>query len=454
MAKIVIIGGGLSGLSLAYFLKENRPSYEILLLEKESILGGKARTAKNEGFLVELGVNGVLDNKPSTVGLAKRLGLEILMSNQNSKRRFVVKDSGLKRLPESPVDFLSSDLLSISGRLRVLMEPFIPKAKGIGDESLESFAIRRLGTEAFKRLIDPMATGIFAGDPSRLSLMSCFPRIWELESQYGSLIRAMIRLTMEAKRAKSGKKVEAGPGGNLVSFNEGMSELVNALKEDLGPDIIKCSSEVTEIIKKGRFEWEVHLKNSEAIECSHVVLSCPAKETASLTRDSIPELSSLANSIDYPPIAIVAFGIRPNWVDRDINGFGFLSPGSENRSILGTLWDSSIFPNRAPAGWVLLRTLLGGARRRDIPYKSNQKLIDLTYQELKELMGLKKAPDYIKIHRWRHAIPQYNIGHQDRVEKLFRILKKNSGLFVRCNWVGGVSLNDCIQNSFDLANGI
>jgi len=454
MAKVVIVGGGLSGLSFAYYLRAARPGWEVLVLEKDERLGGKARTLKEDGFIVELGVNGVLDNKPSTIGLAKDLGLKILMSNQDAKRRFVVKDGHLEKLPESPKEFLFSGLLSIGGRIRVAMEPFIPKGETSKDESLAAFAQRRLGKEAYLRLIDPMATGIYAGDPERLSLKSCFPRIHELESRYGSLIRAMITLSREAKKKKTGKKVGAGPGGNLVSFKDGMGEFVERLSQSLGGDIVRNGVGAREVIKNGRFNWEVVTTEGEAIQCTHVVLACPARDVSKITKGSIGDLSRLADAIDYPPVAVVAFGVKLSHVERSLRGFGFLTPGCEGRSILGTLWDSSVFINRAPEGWALLRSLVGGARRRDLPGRPDRELIDLTYKELKGLIGLKKAPDFVRVHRWPRAIPQYNVGHEDQKNAILAILKKHPGLFIRCNWIGGVSLNDCVQNSKQLASTI
>ena len=450
MAKVAVIGGGLSGLAFAYYLKRHRADYEIRIFEREDIPGGKALTVEENGFLVEFGVNGVLDNKPSTVGLASELGVPILSSNENSKKRFAVRDGSLVELPDAPKKFLTSTLLSPYGKLRVMMEPFIPEGSGKDDESLASFARRRLGQEALDYLIDPMATGIFAGDPNRLSLKGCFPRIYELEQGYGSLVKAMIALAKKARKKGTGKKVTAGPGGTLVSFRGGMKDLVFALKKALSRELI-CGKAVTEIVKRGPYDFNLTFHDGTEEECTHVILACPARDAAVILKAAIPELATRCSSIDYPPIAVVAFGVRPDDVTQDLGGFGFLIPGCEGRSILGTLWDSSIFENRAPEGWALLRTLMGGARRRDIKFLPDSRVTDMAYKELKELMGLKRPPDFVKVHRWPHAIPQYNVGHLRLIEEIQRILKAQPGIFIRTNWVGGVSLNDCIQNSHDLA---
>ena len=229
--RLVIVGGGISGLSLAYFLLEKKPSLDIVIFESEEKAGGKIWTDKAAGFLCEGGVNGFLDNRPRTLELVSKLALTPLRSSDKARKRYIFSDGKLHLLPESPVSFFSSDLLSIYGRLRILWEIFAPRG-GHGDETLAAFAKRRLGKEAYEKLIDPMASGIYAGDPEKMSLKSCFPRIHELEQKYGSLIRAMISLQKEAK--KTGKKVGAGPGGVLTSFMDGMGEFINTLSVRLG----------------------------------------------------------------------------------------------------------------------------------------------------------------------------------------------------------------------------
>lgn len=448
MDRVIIAGGGLSGLSLAWFLKELRPGWEVLVLEAESRAGGKAWTIIEDGFVCEKGVNGVLDNKPSTIALAARLGLEPIRSNDAARRRFVIKNGRLIQLPVSPAQFLSSKILSLPGRLRVLAETLVPKGDFSKDESLADFARRRLGREAFEYLIDPMATGIYAGDPERLSLRSCFPRIHELERDYGSLIRAMIRLQREAR--KKGKKGPgAGPGGVLTSFITGMNELADALVRALGP-AVRLNSSVASISKQNS-GWRVFLKDGEEFDANHVVLACPVKAVSEILKEIAPGIVKLAVKINYPPVSIVCMGIKQGSTRNSLNGFGFLAPGSEKRSILGSLWDSSIFPGRAPEGYQLIRTLIGGARAPDLARLPDASLLDLVVKEFAELVGLKGAPEFVKIFRWEDAIPQYEKGHQALASEIDFALRSYTGLHVRCNWLGGISLNDCIANSERLA---
>lgn len=448
MAEIIVAGGGLSGLSFAWYLKKFKPEWKITILEKESRVGGKAWTNEEHGFKWEKGVNGVLTNKPSTLNLAGELGVEIYKSNDNARKRFVVKNGKLVKLPEKPQEFLMSNLLSLGGKMRVFFEAFTPKKKSDLDESLKDFAIRRLGIEAYENLIDPMATGIYAGDPEKLSLKSCFPRINEIETKYGSLIKAM--LVLQKKARKEGKKGPgAGPGGHLISFNNGMEELVTYLANDLKDNII-TGSEISKVYKKENF-WEISLKNNKCFEATHLIMSSPLPQCVEMLSDIMPEIKEISESIPYPPVAVVALGIKKDQLKDKINGFGFLSPNKEKRRILGTLWDSSIFPNRAPDGYALMRSLVGGMRMPEAALFEEQKLIQTVIDEINDIMDVNISPDFTNTYLWEQAIPQYNVGHGDLMKKLDDIKRKNSGLFFRCNWVGGVSLNDCITNSLELS---
>lgn len=353
--RLIIVGGGISGLSLAYFLLEKKPSLDITILESEKRAGGKIWTDKVDGFLCEGGVNGFLDNRPKTLELVSKLALTPLRSSNTARKRFIFSDGKLQRLPESPSSFFTSNLLSLPGRLRIIWEMFAPKGGG-GDETLADFARRRLGREAYEKLIDPMASGIYAGDPEKMSLKSCFPKVHNLEQTYGSLIRGMLKLQKEAKR--TGKKVGAGPGGTLTSFFDGMGALIGTLSSYLG-DRLKTGAKAVAIDKKGD-RYVVHISDGTSTETDAVVLATPAFETSEMVKEIDKKLSSTLSDIYYPSISVVCLGYRQDRIANSLDGFGFLIPSREGRKILGTLWDSSIFPNRAPEGYVLLRSMLGG----------------------------------------------------------------------------------------------
>ena len=363
MGRIAIIGGGISGLSLAYFLLEKDPELDLIVLESEQRPGGKIWTEKADGFLCEGGVNGFLDNKPRTLELSKKVSLEPLRSNDASRKRFIFSGNRLHRLPESPPAFLASSLMSLKGKLRIMAELVIP-----GDvkeeETLAAFARRRMGKEAYEKLIDPMASGIYAGNPETLSLRACFPRVYDLELRYGGLIRGMIRLQRERKKQGRAEKVGAGPGGTLTSFYDGMGELVSALRAFLGSRL-RLGSKVIGIERKGR-GYSLFFADGSSMDADIVVSASPAYAASDMLKNMDGRLSNLVAEIPYPSLSVVCLGYRKEKIKTPVDAFGFLIPSGEKRKILGTLYDSSIFPNRAPEGYVLLRSMVGGARYSDL----------------------------------------------------------------------------------------
>lgn len=447
--RISIIGGGISGLSLGYALLKKRPDCDLSIFEAEDRLGGKIWTERSEGYLCEGSVNGFLNNRPETLQLANSLSLNPLRSNDSSRKRYIYTEKRLKLIPESPKAFLTSDLLSLSGRLRVLWEYIMPRGRG-EDETLESFAIRRVGREFYEKLLDPMASGIYAGDPKKMSIRSSFPRVYEIERRYGSLIKGFISMSKEAKR--SGRKVSAGPGGILHSFLGGMYTLIEALKDSLQGRIFKNKS-VHRIIKRDSY-YQIYFKDNSLYETDILILATPAHDSSEILRDLDLRLSELLNKIPYPPVTVVALGIKRESIKTDTDAFGFLIPSRERRKILGTLFDSSIFPQRAPQGMILLRTFVGGARAPELALKDDKELIGMVFHELKDILKIHSDPEFIRIFRWHRAIPQYLIGHHRILHSLEDILRNYRGLYLTGNAFRGVSLNDCIVNSFQLAGRI
>lgn len=447
--RLVIIGGGISGLSLAYFLLEHKPSLDIIVLESERKAGGKIWTDKMDGFLCEGGVNGFLDNRPKTLELSSKLALSPLRSNNNARKRYIFSDRKLHLLPESPPAFFASNLLSLSGRLRIVWEMFVPKWTG-GEETLAQFAKRRLGKEAYEKLIDPMASGIFAGDPEKMSLKSCFPKVYNLEQKYGSLIKAMLKLQKEAK--KTGKKVGAGPGGVLTSFYDGMETIIKALTAYFG-ERVKTNSKAVSIDKKGN-NYVIYLENGSNIEAEYVAIAAPAYAASEIVKGIDKNLSLTLHEINYSSISVACLGYKRNKIQYSLDGFGFLIPFRAGRKILGTLWDSSIFPNRAPEGYVLLRSMIGGARKQELALMPEGRIIDLVASELKDIMGIAVNPDFVRVYTHKRGIPQYLVGHGKRLEMIDAVISKFKGFYITGNAYRGIGVNDCIDNSYKLAERI
>lgn len=452
MKKIAIIGAGISGLSTAHAIErlaaEAGLDVDVTVYEREDRTGGKIWSIKEEGYLCEWGPNGFLDSKPMTLELCDYLGIrdQLERSNDNARKRFIYSGGILNRLPENGPMFLQSKLISWPGKIRLAQEFFKPKRSDGVDETLAEFARRRLGPEALDKLIGPMVSGIFAGNPETMSLQSCFPRIHELEQEYGGLIKAMLKLAKQ-KRAevKAGKQVAsaAGPGGVLTSFVGGIQELTNATVKGLKGRVMTGSAVAgMKAIDGG---WELSLANGATADAEIVVSAAPAHILKELTASLDAELAELLAGIPYAPMNVICFGYEQEKIARDLDGFGYLIPKNEGCEILGTLWDSSIFPQRAPEGHVLLRSMMGGATNPDAINLTDAEVRQRTMAELKKIMGITFAPDFVRIFRHQRAIPQYVVGHADRLAAIEACLEKHHGLILTGNAFFGVGLNDCVN---------
>ena len=447
--KISIVGAGISGLATAQAILTRKPDAEITLFEADQRIGGKVWTeSSDDGYLCEGGVNGFLDKIPRTLELCQEAGVSPVRADVSAQKRYVYSRGELHKLPEKPPEFLKSRLLSVRGRLRVIYET-IAGGTDNPDETLGQFATRRLGREAFERLIDPMASGVFAGDASKLSLKSCFPRIHEIETEYGSLIRGLIKLQLKAKREGKKNTPGPGPGGTLTSFANGMSALTDSLAGQLGSRI-RMATAVNDINRNGN-RYQLQLASDGVEESDVLILAAPAHAQARLLQAMDPALAGLLGEIPYPALSVCCFGYRKQRVGQLLDGFGFLIPSKEQRAILGTIVDSNVFPGRAPQDSVLLRSMVGGARTPELAMLPDEQLINRVRSDLQDILGLKAEPDFIRIFRHKKAIPQYLVGHAARLGAIDDKLQKHPGLVLTGNAFKGVSLNDCVVNAWKTA---
>jgi len=443
--KICIVGAGISGLATAKAILDKSPSTEIIIFEASDRVGGKVWTEKTKtGYLCEGGVNGFLDKVPQTLDLCQQAGISALSAEAAAKKRYVYSRGKLHKLPEKPWEFITSDLLTVPGRLRVMYE-ILAGGTNNPDESLQEFATRRLGREAFERLIDPMASGVFAGDAQKLSLQSCFPKIHQVETEYGSLIRGLIKLQGKARREGSSKQPGPGPGGTLTSFAEGMSALTDALASQLGSRI--RTNKAIQSISRAANRYLLQTNDGGEYECDTLILASPAYSQARMLEELDSDLAKSLMGIPYPPLSVCCFGYKKQQVGKVLDGFGFLVPSKEKRAILGTLIDSNLFPGRAAKDAVLLRSMIGGARRPELALLPDDQLISQVQADLHDILGLKAAPEFIRIFRHKKAIPQYVVGHAERLVQIEEKLQAHPGLILTGNAFKGVSLNDCVVNA-------
>ncbi|HOI15573.1 MAG TPA: protoporphyrinogen oxidase [Geobacteraceae bacterium] len=452
MKKAVIIGGGISGLATAFLLRRNAEetgeNLQITLLEKENRPGGKIWSIKADGYLCEWGPNGFLDSKPQTLALCDVLGVrdQLLRSNDNARKRFIFSDGMLHRLPENGPSFFVSKLISWPGKLRLSLEPFAPGPPAGVDETLAAFGRRRLGKEALQKLIAPMVSGIFAGDPETMSLKSCFPRIAELERDYGGLIMAMLRLAKKKRRERAEGKVvssPSGPGGILTSFRNGIQELTDLLAGSLDNGTVVTGKGAVKILAGETLPYRVLTETGDC-DADLVIVAAPSFAAAGLLDELDGGISDILGEIPYASMTVVCFGYERDAIEHDLNGFGYLIPKEEGMHTLGTLWDSSIFAHRAPEGYVLLRSMLGGACFPEYLELPDEEVVRRVRSDLATTMGIKELPTFVRVFRHEKAIPQYTVGHGDRLRALEERLAVHPGLLLTGNSYRGVGLNDCV----------
>ncbi len=455
MPTILVIGAGISGLSVAYRLQEQLSDTEIQVLEAADRPGGTTWTLREDGFCVEMGPNGFLDTKPTTQQLCRDVGLSeqlVPASTAAGKNRYLYLDGRLRLLPSGPGALLGSDLLSWRGKLSLLLERF--RGPGTGaDESIDAFARRRAGREAADVFADAMVTGIYAGDPARLSLPACFPRIAELERAHGSVMKGLAHSARQRRAEAAARGEPYRRPGQMWSFAAGLRTLIEMLAGQLKrPPLYGVS--VRGIHKEGepaRPTWLVRADSHDSWRADAVVLTCPAYRQAEMLADLDPELAREVGEIAYNRVAVVALGYRRADVPHDLDGFGFIAPQRTRRDLLGVQWCSSIFPSRAPEGVVLLRALCGGWQRPEVVDWDEPRLLEAVRGELRLALGITAAPIFHRIVRWDRAIPQYHLGHLERLARLEVRLRPHPGLLLGGNAYRGVALNDCTEQGSVLA---
>jgi oxygen-dependent protoporphyrinogen oxidase len=436
--RIAIVGAGISGLATTFYLQKAHPDWELTLYDAKPEPGGTMHTVDIEGFRFEAGGNGFLTNKPDSMQLVKDAGAEdlLLPSSDLARKRFIFTDGELHRLPESPSLFLKSRLLTLPQKLRVAGEFFVPPKKDDADESLQAFGYRRVGKAFTDVFLDAMTAGIYATTPDRVSVSAAFPLVVQLEREYGGLFKGML-----ARRKK-----QAGPGGVLMSFKGGVGSFIRHLRQRIEADW-RLGEAVSGIRRDGE-EYLVATASGET-RVDQVVVSAAAHAAAGMLQGLDNELSSMLAAIDYSPIAVVGFGYRN--LEHPLDGFGLLTTTSAKLPVLGVLWDSSIFGDRAPEGAKSLRVMIGGQRNPELVEQDEEGLIHGALEGIRRTMGVTAEPDVHFVQRWRHGIPNYPVGHLDSMENLFERLGDHPGLHLNCNAYYGIAMNDCVRNSRELA---
>ncbi|GAW29166.1 protoporphyrinogen oxidase [Carboxydocella sp. ULO1] len=466
MKKVVIIGGGITGLAAAYTLgKKGQGQVDYLLIEREKRLGGKIATDKVDGFVIEGGPDCFLSEKPQVAQLSAELGIEeqLLPSHEASKGTYVFSGGRLHKLPEGLmlmvptkiVPFALSSLISWPGKIRMGMDLFIPPRQSDEDESLASFVTRRLGREALEKIAEPLIGGIHAGDPEKMSLKASFPRFLDMEKKYGSLIKAMLA----ARRHKA--PVQYLANGKIektyfMSFKEGMGQLVEAVASKLDPAKIWLGQEVKGIKRQADGKYLVELADKEPVIADAIILATPANAAAELTAELDREISQLLQGIPFVSSATVSLAYRKGDVKQDLNSFGFVIPRVEGRKIMAATYSSTKwYGHRTPGEeYVLLRAFVGGPASQELVLLDDERMISMVRAELREIMGLTAEPVLTRVYRWVKGMPQYVLGHLERIKALEEKTAQYQGLQIVGGSYRGVGIGNCVGEGWNAAENI
>lgn len=439
----IIIGGGISGLTALATLKD-AGIRNILLFEKSNEVGGSMKTYKDRGFLSESGPNALQVTTPELADFVKQMvpNEKIFHANKNASKRFLVRNKKVIAAPNSLWTAINSPLLSFVAKLRVPKEFFISPAAPNTEEDLASFTKRRLGKEFLDYTINPMVGGVYAGKPDLLSVKYGFPKIYALEQNHGSLIRGAIAKLRENRKIRHKT--------HLLSFDGGMQTLAKSIADKFQKSINKNIT-VTEINKENDL-WKVTTQAADGsmniYYAKNVILACAVGHLAHIKMSpTIQNELSLLKEIPHPPVTSVTMGFSQSAIKHPLDGFGMLVPESEKLSILGTLFTSSLFPKRAPEGYVSLTTFIGGMRNPELASLSDESLKEIIIKDLDLLLGVTSHPVFTRAIRWKNAIPQYIVGYGKFLDTLNQIENKNPGLYFIGQYREGISVSYCIQNA-------
>jgi oxygen-dependent protoporphyrinogen oxidase len=445
--RVAIVGGGISGLAAAFYLRRARPDLSLLLLEARDRLGGVIATERRDGFVVEGGPDSFLIQKPWALQLCLELGIaERLIPSDSSHRKVYVLSGGKLRslppemmmgAPTRPGPLLKSDLISWPGKLRMALDLVLPRGPDGADESLGDFIARRLGREALEKIAGPILGGIYLADPRRLSLAATFPSLKELERTHRSLILGLRLATKSAKGERSSP---------FRTFPTGMEELVSALESALAGVEMRKGHPVEAVTRL----LEVR-SDGLSLACDAVILAMPPPAAAAIVRAEFQDLSQALEEIPAVSSATISLAFRAPRTRVNLDATGFVIAKGERRRILACTWSSLKFPQRAPEGSLLLRCFVGGQEGEDLLAMQDEALVALAREELAELMGLEGDPCLTAVSRWRKANPILEVGHAQRLSRIEAALAPAKRLFLTGGGYRGVGIPDCVRDAKNVA---
>lgn len=441
--EIAIVGAGITGLTAGWMLQ--KAGCHVTLFERRSWVGGAIRSDNPHGWLIEYGPNTLRLKNRRVQDFLKSAGLEsrIEEANPNTQKRFIVKNGMLQKAPASIVDFIKTPLFSTWGKLKILKEPFI-RCVNEPDETLASFVRRRLGEEVLEYAVNPFIAGVYAGSPDRLSVKHAFPKLFQIEQESGSLTKGMI------KRAVSGKNKD-DIRTRLISFSNGLQELPDMLSKSI--EKIHLGTEV-ERVQRNRDGWEIQAGGFRYGAFDKLILNIPLYHFSEQFINGGAGILDICQITEYPPLSVVMTGYESSQIKHPLDGFGFLVPEAEERQILGSLFNSTLFPGRAPTGKVLITSFVGGSRQPELAKLDSDRIKKLVTGDLEDLLNINGEPLFFDHVFWPNSIPQYTVQYDRVYEAVEHLERQHSGLKIAGNFRGGIALPDCIVNGMDLAEEI
>ena len=450
--KVIVLGAGISGLTTAYLL--HKDGYDVTVLEKNDTVGGSIETVIENGLLFDRGPNSALETTPLIAQLVEELNLteQFVYANKKGDKRYILRNNKLHALAISPPAFIKSKLFSGKAKLRLLKEPFVGKSRDGYYQSIAEFVTRRLGQEFLDYAVNPFVAGVYAGNPEDLSVKSAFPKLYALEEEYGGLIVGTIRSIRKRKKRKEQSKQSA----KMLSFKDGMKILPEAIANHLG-NRVKLNAEVVLIKKTADGNYGVTYNEGEqslTLLTDIILSTIPAYTAAELFGHFEDGIKKHLSAVYYPPVLVLYLAYNKDDIGQPLDGFGFLIPTKEEKSFLGAIWSSVLFPNRAEDNKASFTLFIGGSRNPGFIYDDEEELIKTVRREFEDLMKIKGEPVHLAKRFWEKAIPQYTIGYVEHENYFDHFEKDNRGIFLSGNYRGGISVGDCIKNAELVGNKI
>ena len=454
----MVIGGGISGLAAAHRLTEIDPATHVTLLEASDRLGGVLQTVHSEGFQVERSADSFITLMPWATDLCRRIGFEdqLIGTREGMRRALVVRDGQVCPVPEGFVlmrpdrlwPIVTTPILSWQGKARLAYEVLVSARRDEADESVASFVRRRLGRETFERIVQPLLGGIYSADPEQLSMAATMPQFLDQERTYGGLIRAAWKTAGKRKAASGRGHGQSGARyGMFVAPRDGLSSLVDAIAARLPEGTVQLNRPAASLARSEDGRWEVAIDGAHApLEADGVIVATPAGHAARLVGEVDSRLAAELGAIPFAGLSVVSLGYRRDQISHPLDGFGLVVPAIEGRRIIAASFSSVKYDGRAPDGSVLVRVFIGGALQEELAARDDDELLHIATAELKELLGIDGGPSFSLIARWPSTMPQYHVGHMDRVAAIEARTASLSGLELAGNAYRGVGIPQCIRS--------